>query len=49
MSTEREQDKEESARFWGADDVRQQFLDYFAERGHTVVPSGSLIRGCAAS
>jgi len=43
MSTKREQDKNTGARFWGADDVRQQFLDYFAERGHTVVPSSSLI------
>ncbi len=39
-----QQQKEKTgARFWGADDVRQQFLDYFAERGHAVVPSSSLI------
>ncbi|HBE06706.1 MAG TPA: hypothetical protein DCY85_09490, partial [Firmicutes bacterium] len=23
--------------------IRQQFLDFFAQRGHTVVPSASLI------
>ncbi len=43
MSTKRQQHNNTGARFWGADDVRQQFLDYFAERGHTVVPSCSLI------
>jgi alanyl-tRNA synthetase len=26
-----------------SDDIRQQFIDFFAERGHTHVPSGSLI------
>ena len=26
--------------------VRQSFLDFFAERGHTIVPSASLVPGC---
>lgn len=25
--------------------VRQSFLDFFAERGHTIVPSASLVPG----
>ncbi|HKV56546.1 MAG TPA: alanine--tRNA ligase, partial [Candidatus Binataceae bacterium] len=28
---------------WTTDRIRQSFLDFFAERGHTVVPSASLI------
>jgi alanyl-tRNA synthetase len=28
---------------WTTDKIRQSFLDFFAERGHTVVPSASLI------
>jgi alanyl-tRNA synthetase len=28
---------------WTTDRIRQTFLDFFAERGHTVVPSASLI------
>jgi len=28
-----------------SDDIRRQFIDFFAERGHTHVPSGSLIPG----
>ena len=43
MSTRQRQDNDTGAKFWGADDVRRQFLDYFTERGHTVVPSSSLI------
>src|SRR5690348_4401752 len=31
--------------FMSAADVRRAFLDYFAERGHTVVPSSSLVPG----
>ncbi|HYK64116.1 MAG TPA: alanine--tRNA ligase-related protein, partial [Patescibacteria group bacterium] len=28
---------------WTTDKIRQSFLDFFAERGHTIVPSASLI------
>jgi alanyl-tRNA synthetase len=28
---------------WTTDRIRQSFLDFFAERGHTIVPSASLI------
>ncbi|MCS7282174.1 MAG: alanine--tRNA ligase [Anaerolineae bacterium] len=28
---------------WTSDEVRQSFLDFFAERGHTIVPSASLV------
>ncbi len=28
---------------WTTDRIRQTFLDFFAERGHTVVPSASLV------
>ncbi len=31
--------------FMGAADVRRAFLDFFRERGHTVVPSASLVPG----
>jgi alanyl-tRNA synthetase len=30
-------------RSWTANEVRQQFLDFFAERDHTVVPSGPVV------
>ncbi|BBI48681.1 hypothetical protein HORIV_11020 [Vreelandella olivaria] len=26
-------------------ELRQAFLDYFAEQGHTIVPTGSLVPG----
>jgi alanyl-tRNA synthetase len=29
--------------YWTTDRIRQSFLDFFAARGHTIVPSGSLI------
>jgi alanyl-tRNA synthetase len=29
--------------YWTTDRIRQSFLDFFAERGHTIVPSASLI------
>ena len=28
---------------WTSDEIRQSFLDYFKERGHTIVPSASLV------
>lgn len=28
---------------WTADRIRQAFLDFFAERGHAIVPSASLV------
>ena len=28
---------------WTVDNIRQSFLDFFAERGHTIVPSASIV------
>ncbi len=35
----------EAVKDWPAKKVRQSFLDYFAQRGHTIVPSSSLVPG----
>jgi alanyl-tRNA synthetase len=32
-----------SKKKWTSDEVRQSFLDFFAARGHTIVPSSSLV------
>jgi len=32
-----------SERKWAGADIRQQFLDFFASKGHTIVPSDSLV------